>query len=142
MKKLKSVMGVTLLEIMLVLAVAAMVIVMSIKYYKSASEAQNVNALVEAVHGIIGAADTYAQSSGSGYAGLTATNITNVAGSNALNNPFGAPLTLGAATATTYTIGISGMPTTACAQFILKVQTNSKITIATPCTTLTYNSQN
>ena len=44
--------GATLLEVMLVLAVAAMVIVMSIRYYKNAQNSQNVNAILAQIQAI------------------------------------------------------------------------------------------
>ncbi len=46
MKRL-SVLGVTLLEIMLVLAIAAMVVVMSIRYYQAARASQQANDVLE-----------------------------------------------------------------------------------------------
>ena len=61
----KSMLGVTLLEIMLVLAIAAMIIVMSVRYYQSASASQQVNAVLQQIQGITAAADGLAQATGS-----------------------------------------------------------------------------
>jgi len=47
MMKSRRMSGVTLLEIMLVLAVAAMVIVMSIRYYRNATNSQNSNVIIQ-----------------------------------------------------------------------------------------------
>ncbi len=141
-KSFRSAAGVTLLEIMLVLAVAAMVIVMSIRYYKNASESQNVNSLMQTLQGIMAAADSYAATSGQGYTGLTTSTITGFAGTSAMSNPFGAALTMGTATATTYIVNLSNIPSTACQVLIARMATNSKIVVNSGCTTMTYTSTN
>lgn len=64
MKSLSRSAGVTLLEIMLVLAIAAMIIVMSVRYYQSASSSQQATAAFAQVQAITAAADTLAQMSG------------------------------------------------------------------------------
>jgi type II secretory pathway component PulJ len=46
-KQARSILGVTLLEIMLVLAVAAMIIIMSVRYYESANSSQQANATLQ-----------------------------------------------------------------------------------------------
>ncbi|MCE3239031.1 MAG: bfpA [Gammaproteobacteria bacterium] len=75
MKKfLQKIAGVTLLEIMLVLAIAAMVIVMSIRYYQSASLNQQINAAVQAVTSVIAAGESYRSGTGS-YAGINDNNL-------------------------------------------------------------------
>src|SRR3954470_14535314 len=73
-RSFKSAYGVTLLEIMLVLAIAAMIVVMSIRYYQSASLNQKVAATMDNVTGIISAGESY-YSSTSSLAGLTSTQI-------------------------------------------------------------------
>lgn len=68
---LRAMLGVTLLEILLVLAVAAFVIIMSIRYYESTRTAAAVQDLEGAVSAIIATADNYALGSGT-YVGLNA----------------------------------------------------------------------
>lgn len=70
----KTVLGVTLLEIMLVLAIAAMIVVMSIRYYQSASLNQKVASTMDNITGIISAGESY-YSSTSSLAGLTSAQI-------------------------------------------------------------------
>jgi prepilin-type N-terminal cleavage/methylation domain-containing protein len=66
----KSIRGVTLLEIMLVLAIAAVVIMTSVKFYKGANASQQSAAFLEQVQTIITVADTLAQGA-SAYAAVT-----------------------------------------------------------------------
>lgn len=61
----KSMMGVTLLEIMLVLAIAALVIVMSIRFYSSASNSQKINAMISIVSALNAAAESCASANNS-----------------------------------------------------------------------------
>jgi Tfp pilus assembly protein FimT len=70
----KSIMGVTLLEIMLVLAIAALVIVMSIRFYSSASNSQKINTMVSLVTALNAAAESCAAANDS-----SLTNCTNLA---------------------------------------------------------------
>ena len=63
--------GVTLLEVLLVLAIAAMIIVMSIRYYQSASTSQQVNMTMEEIQAITAAADNLAIGSGSYQTGIS-----------------------------------------------------------------------
>lgn len=65
MKKiLKSVLGVTLLEVLLVLVIASLVLVMSIRYYQTASGQAKVNAGTSIVMGLITSVDSYVASGG------------------------------------------------------------------------------
>ena len=57
-KTVKSMLGVTLLEIMLVLAIAALVIVMSIRFYQSAADSNKVNAGLNTIQGVVAAAES------------------------------------------------------------------------------------
>ena len=69
-KTIKSIIGVTLLEIMLVLAVASLIIIMSIRYYQSAQTSAAVQDLQNALASMIATADNIGLSSGT-YTGLT-----------------------------------------------------------------------
>lgn len=71
--------GVTLLEIMLVLAVAAMVIVMSIKYYQSAQISQQSNNALGLVQAITAAADNLSLGTG-GYSAVSTAAISQLIG--------------------------------------------------------------
>jgi type II secretory pathway pseudopilin PulG len=114
-KSLKTMLGVTLLEIMLVLAIAAMVIVMSIRYYQSANASQQVNAAASMMTAIVAAADGLAQATGSYAAGgVTTATITPLLpnGSNTL--PWGGTATIETATATTVPVKFNKTPANVC----------------------------
>jgi Tfp pilus assembly protein PilE len=122
---IKAAVGVTLLEIMLVLAVAAMIVVMSIRYYQAAQTSQKANLALSEAQAIMAAMDNLGVSAG--YGGVTQTNLSAVAGSLNMKTPNGGSVVLGTVTATTYTIT---MPLTAatCPSVSAKLQGNSKIT--------------
>jgi type II secretory pathway pseudopilin PulG len=136
MKRLsKSMHGVTLLEIMLVLAIAAMIIVMSVRYYQSANSSQQANALLQTVQGITAAADSLAQASG-GYntGGVTTANLGPlVPGGTAAGfpTPWGSQITVAGATANTYSVTIPSVPQAVCALFVSKLSAD-KHYAATP----------
>jgi len=123
----KSVLGVTLLEIMLVLAIAAMIIVMSVRYYQSASINQQANAFIAQLNAIQAAADSLAQGTGSySAAGVNSTAILAITGGGAsgLNTPWGGKISVSAAAATmTYTVTLT--PTAVCNLVKTRLNTNS-----------------
>jgi Flp pilus assembly protein TadG len=126
MKRLvKSLLGVTLLEIMLVLAVAAMIVIMSIRYYQSSQTSQKANQALGEAQALMAAMDNLGVSSG--YASINTSQLGAVAGSQNMTTPNGGTVTLGTVTTTTYTIT---MPLTAatCPSVSAKLQGNSKIT--------------
>jgi len=124
-KSLQSMLGVTLLEIMLVLAIAAMVIVMSIRYYQSASNNQKIAAGLNAVTSVIAAGESVLGATGS---------LTTVAKdalpylpNNAMpNSPWGGPMTVTGAGASTFTI-VMNIPTALCPSFLSLVTQNAKL---------------
>lgn len=88
-KSPRSSLGVTLLEIMLVLAIAAMIIVMSVRYYQSAQSSQQANSVIQQLTAIMASADSLSQGAGN-YSGVTSNNVggllSNVGG---LTTPWG-----------------------------------------------------
>src|SRR5947207_13018228 len=101
-KSLKSALGVTLLEVMLVLAIAAIIIVMSVRYYQAASVSNQVNSVIQEVTAIAAAADSLAQNTGS-YTAATQANVQAIVTAAGLRAPWGTTITIGAA-ATTVTM--------------------------------------
>ncbi|HLB42908.1 MAG TPA: type II secretion system protein [Gammaproteobacteria bacterium] len=140
-RRFGSMIGVTLLEILLVLAIAAMIIVMSVRYYQGASASAQVNAFLQQLQGIAAAADSLAIGSGS-YSGTTQSNIvTFLGGSTAVFGlPWGGSISVSAG-ASTYTLTISPRPSAAvCAQIISKIQQNSRYSgYSTTCQTFRYS---
>jgi len=143
-KSLKSSAGVTLLEIMLVLAVAAMVIVMSIRYYRGASNNRAANDTIEQIQAIATAMDSLAQASNS-YAGITISQIAPMVMGNSsassITNAFGGAVTLGALSPSTYVINELGIPSDVCTIITAQLKSNTKITMGPSCSNYTYNSQ-
>lgn len=137
-----SQLGVTLLEIMLVLAVAAMIIIMSVRYYQSATVSQQANSVLQQIQAISAAADTYAQGAG-GYTGLNASggsagNLP-LASPNLLNLPWGGTAGVSGQSATTYQITLTGIPNSVCTIISARIGTGGKYTVATDCSTISYN---
>lgn len=134
--------GVTLLEVLLVLAIAAMIIVMSIRYYQSASESEQANMAMEDIQGITAAADNLALGTGSYATSVSTTAISNVIGTANMMSPTGGAITIGTPAATTYSVTIP-LSSNVCASVSAKLAGNAKI--ASPaCSsgTLTYTYTN
>lgn len=113
-KSLRTMLGVTLLEIMLVLAIAAMVIVMSIRYYQQASSNQRVNAMVDIVTGFVAAGQSYLNAKGS-YSQVTASALSPYLPNNAVPaSPWGGTLSVTSPAATSFTLSISSIPANDC----------------------------
>jgi len=153
-KGFKTVLGVTLLEVMLVLAIASMIIVMSVRYYQSASSSQQANNVLQQIQGIVSASDSLAQGQGS----YSAANINNstlqpLLPAGGLTTPWGDPITVASTGATSYTIDIGSVPSGVCPLLYSKLATNNHFTIggtapaasacsttASTATTITYTS--
>jgi len=123
-KSMKSIMGVTLLEIMLVLAIAAMVIVMSVRYYQSASSAQQANTVLTQTQAIVAAADRLAQATGS-YAGMTAATITPLLPGGGLATPWGQTIAIGNVAPSSFSMNLGNVPSGVCPLLRSKLATNN-----------------
>jgi Tfp pilus assembly protein FimT len=144
-RTIKSIAGVTLLEIMLVLAIAAMVITMSVKYYGVANNSAHLNNAVEQIQSIAAAADGVAQQTGSYASAATSANLANVLPAGWKILPWGAMLIV-TSTATALTISAPNVPGQICSAFLSRVISNSHFTVSpATCTgvstsvTFTYN---
>jgi len=137
MKKFaKSVLGVTLLEIMLVLAIAAMIIVMSVRYYQSATTNQQVNAALQMVQGIAASADNLAQATGS-YAAATQADIFKLLGSSAgtMNTPWGTAVSIApGASGSEYTVTFPNTPGPVCLLLKARLMAGRKFSTTASCT--------
>lgn len=141
-KFIKSARGVTLLEVMLVLAIAAMIIVMSVRYYQSAQSSSQANAFVSQVQAVTGAAENLAQGSGSFTTSATLAAVQAVlpGGANAWNLPWGGTMTYAPA-ATGFTLTINNVPAAnVCGLVTAKFTGMTKYTVAANCATVTYDS--
>lgn len=136
MKKMsKSILGVTLLEVMLVLAIAAMVIVMSVRYYQSATANQQANSLMQQIQGITAAADGLAQGSGSYSAvdGAAVAQLMPGGATSGLKTPWGTTITITGGLST-YTVSIPTVPANVCPLIVSQLAGNKKFTSVTPAT--------
>jgi len=132
----KSMLGVTLLEIMLVLAIAAMIIVMSVRYYQSANTSQQANNVLSQIQSISAAADSLAQATGSYSGGGVATaTIAPLLPANGLTTPWGSAITMGTATANTYTVTFPNMPAGVCGIVSSQLKANAHFSVSTTCPT-------
>ncbi len=129
--------GVTLLEVMLVLSIAAMIIMMSVRYYQSANQAQQVNAFIEQVQGVTATVESYAM--GGGYLSATQTAITPLLPRNAFVTPWGA--TMGYSPVSDgYTLSISPVPAPAvCSLIQMRLQSDTHYVVPSNCSSVAYN---
>lgn len=130
----KSTLGVTLLEIMLVLAIAAMIIVMSVRYYQSANTSQQANNILSQIQSISAAADSLAQATGS-YSGgdVSNTTIAPLLPANGLTSPWGSTITVDASNASQYTVSIPGMPIGVCSIVSSQLKANAHFSVSAAC---------
>jgi Tfp pilus assembly major pilin PilA len=131
LKHRQAIAGVTLLEIMLVLAIASMVIIMSVRYYQSASLNQKINAAVDGVTGIVAAAESYLASTGSNGAlsGISSGQLIAYLPNGVMpSSPWGGALTIGSGSTNGYIITIPNVPGTGCTALSSLLQQNSKLT--------------
>lgn len=129
MKKFSSsTRGVTLLEVMLVLAIAGMIFVLAIRYYQAASSNQQANAVVEQIQAITATADSLAQASGS-YESAKISNSTLSPllpnNTHAFTTPWGTEIVLGEAKPNSYQVTIPDVPTGVCPLVVSKLSTNN-----------------
>lgn len=87
--------GISLLEVMLSLAIIAVILVMATRYYKVAQQSQQVSNALSLIGGIISAETQYAVANNNAYtADMNALKSGGYLPSNFGNNPWGAPILL------------------------------------------------
>lgn len=137
----QSILGVTLLEIMLVLAIAAMVIVMSIRYYQSATSSQQANMAIEQIQAIMSAVDGVSQGSGS-YSSISNAQISTLLPATGLTTPWGPAITVSGTSTSTYTVSLPSVPQQICPLIEGKLNANQHLSTTDSCgtspTSVTY----
>lgn len=130
----KSMLGVTLLEIMLVLAIAAMIIVMSVRYYQSASSSQQANNVLSQIQSITAAADSLAQATGS-YSGgnVNTASIKPLLPANGLVTPWGSAIGVTGATNNQYTVSFPSTPIGVCNIVKSQLGANAHFAVTATC---------
>ena len=133
----KSTVGVTLLEIMLVLAIAAMVIVMSIRYYSQASSNQRITSYADMLTGIMSAGQSWVQG-GNTYSSISNANVQVYMPGNTIPvSPWGSTITV-TGSANTIVVTLSAAPSaTDCTKLTTLLQPNKSISLNSSCTTTT-----
>ncbi len=131
----RHILGVTLLEIMLVLAIAALIIVMSVRYFQSASTSQQATALMSQIQAI-GAAMNSMSKGTSDYSGLTSASVASIIPGGGLIPPWGgSAITVNAANTKqgTFEIDIPNVPPGVC-NLVAGELVSSTGWTAAPCT--------
>lgn len=132
MKRLtKYVFGVTLLEVMLVLAIAAMIIVMSIRYYQSASSSQQANAFLAQLQAIVTAAEQMAQTTGSfataiNGSQINTSNLAPLLPDNAFVAPWGSSISIQNVTPSSFQVLLATIPTSVCPLVRARLDVNNR----------------
>ena len=119
--------GVTLLEIMLVLAVAANILVMSIRFYQTATANQQANAALQMIEGITAAADSLKQATGSySQGGVSTDTIQQLMPNQSMTSPWNTDVIVVGATDSKFAIAFQGMPKAVCASIANRVLADSR----------------
>lgn len=139
-----ALLGATLIEVLLVLAIIALIILMSVRYYQSTTAATQSDQVMNTISAITAAADNLSLGTADGYSNVTESNMASVLGSANMNSPWGTPITFGALNTTSYSVNIPKPSAAVCGAVLVKLKANSKFTNVT-CTdggnlSYTYNS--
>ena len=132
--------GVTLLEIMLVLAIAAMIIVMSVRYYQSAQASSQANGFIAQVQTITSTVENLAQGTGV-YSGISQAQISSVMPLNGLITPWSGTITFTAAS-NGYSLAVSPAPPAGvCALITAKLTSSIQYVVGSGCGSVTFTAQ-
>lgn len=134
-RSFKSLVGVTLLEIMLVLAIAAMIIIMSIRYYQSASASEAANSLMAQIQAITASADNISMGTAAGYSNVSTATLQNVlpGGTASLSTPWGGSISMSSPSATSYTVTVTLVPANVCPLVVSKIAASSRFSVTSSC---------
>lgn len=106
--------GIGLLELMLSLAIIAILLVMATRYFTSARQGQQVAAAVSMVNAITAAASNYTSTQGAGAAPGSIGLIKSYLPQGAETDPWGGKITIDGASATAFIINMGSVPSDAC----------------------------
>lgn len=123
--------GVTLLEIMLVLAISASIIIMSVRYYGSATYSLQANNSLQQIQAITAAVDSYSFSGS--YAEVSTPLVKSLLPENTLTTPWGTPISISSAKSSSYEVTLPSMPTAVCPLVYGKLAANNHYRISKPC---------
>ncbi|HSW70609.1 MAG TPA: hypothetical protein VLH77_01360 [Gammaproteobacteria bacterium] len=132
-RTLRLMLGVTLLEVMLVLAIVSLIILMSVRYYQSTTTASQTQQLLGIISAVTAAADNLSLGTAAGYGNVTSGNMGAIVGASNMTSPWGGPITFSSANSTTYTVTIPSVPAGVCTAVKIKLQTNPKFNPPSAC---------
>jgi Tfp pilus assembly protein FimT len=136
MKLKKLTLGATLLEIMLVLAVAAMIIVMSVRYYQTSSSSNQANAYLAQIQAMNAAAVTLAGETGD-LSVVDTAGIKSLMPSQSMKTPWGGDITIDSgATATSFSVTASDTPIGTCTALVARLKVDTHYTNLPDCTSV------
>lgn len=121
--------GVTLLEMILVIEVASMIFMMAVKFYRSATASHQVNAAITIIEAITASADSLSLGTGS-YVGISTGAIRNLMPNKSMKSPWGGDITISGASITShsYQVIMEGTPRAVCYQLKSRLVSNNKYT--------------
>jgi hypothetical protein len=119
---------------MLVLAIAAMIIVMSVRYYQSASSSQQANSVMAQISAIVAQAESLSQTTGAYTASTVgSTYLAPLLPTNGFQTPWGTAITTALVGPTSFTITVGKTPASVCPLVRTKLLTNSHFSSAAAC---------
>jgi len=140
--------GISVLEVMLSLAIIAVILVMATRYYKTAQQSQQVKNALNILGGIVASEVDYAAANSNKYDGSIEDLSTNGylpagiggTGTTAGNDPWGNPIGLTAPSGGGFTVTYSNVPATTCAELasIVNQQQAGTASCASGVFTATY----
>lgn len=129
--KLHSVRGVTLLEILLVLTISASILIMSIRYYGSATSSLHTNTALQQIEVITAIVDNYAI--GTSYTGINTETVKSLLPSHALTTPWGTDIVIKSVASNAYEVVLPATPTQICPLILSKLAANTHYKVSSIC---------
>jgi len=130
MRSIRLMLGVTLLEVMLVLSIVSLIILMSVRYYQATTNASQTQQGLALIQALSATADNLAMGDTGGYSNATSANMKELSGAGILASPWGGTVAISAQTPTTYKIVIPNTPVGVCDNVKNKLSTDSKFTFS------------
>jgi len=127
-----SMLGVTLLEILLVLSISAAIIISSVRYYESATFSLYANTSLEQIQAITAAVDHFTAGTFS-YEGVSTTVLATLLPSQSLGTGWGTNIAISAADPNSYSVVLPGMPAKVCPFVINRLETNKHYQVTSTC---------
>lgn len=139
-RSIKSMLGVTLLEILLILAIAALIIIMSVRYYQSASTTQQANSAFSQIQGITAAANTLAGLNNGSFEKVSTNTVKEHMPQKSLDSPWGTDITIEADGKTGYKVDFGATPPDVCTLIKPRIETDKEHYTYEDCLVYKYSS--